>query len=846
MFLSLIGLLLVVTFAQASPPALSLSLQLNGSYNIFVDGELYFYSGDTTVTINGIVKSAHDKSLVISKVSNSSGTDGIGVFSQTDILWDADSLTGAFLTSFRVYSERPAIQFISTWPKGDLHANPPSFSNISSTFPSLVTVNEDNIGSAFQDPRSGNCGWTVNGAPNVIPSGGLLVLTPPLLRGTKSVSTRASVGYAAATSISSMKQVTEQAYKNGPKALNAGPSSSLIIEPGFTSSMVMVVSSSSGADSRAPVAAALGFPPGGVSATLMSLGDAIMDINGKVRPQTDSSGPIYTGLGYSTTGVYFYDPCDGGRWPNGTSPPGRSHMPGPNGINCVTYADTLTAVFNDLSTSSIPPIHNLLLDSWWYGEGIFNGVSMWEDSPSLMKTVQSFPQSLKSFVDTLDPKIALWAHNGMFVPSSPYVSNEQYGFVGGVLPQGGALWDYLFPKNRHDWRLQQIKQDHVGQSIGVLGTQTNTSTMDLWMGSMAASASRANVSVQYCCSPPSILHAGAAYQSAIGARASPDYVAGSTGMRPLYQWAIGVESAFHWLGAGLLPDKDTTITNSTYTQQGGNNVPKANQPSFYKFYEQNAVKHLLAAALSGGPTSFSDAVGSENATLIRAVCRSDGIILRSSRTFTAIDAEFNSIIFGSWGGRDINVERLHAAKDDQSLPNGDLGEISSSVSIIGGLYTFYLVTAAQLSAPFTLEPSDFAISSTDVPNLVSFSWNLDTFSPALPSPAFSPSTELITGHEYTDVPALTIIAPRIVSGSNQWIVLGESGKIVPISPQRIGSINIDTSGGLVISLLGGGNEPVTLSACLVTNPGSSWSGCKVYSFTCSAPGSVLFPSGQCS
>lgn len=844
-FLCIIALSLSIANADASPLALSLSLSNNGSYAIYVDGSLFFYSGDTTVIINGVTKSARDKTLVISSVTtNSTGSDGIGVYNQSDILWDADILSGAFVTSFRVYSDRPAIQFISTWPKGDLHANPPANLNTSSTFPSLITVNENNVGSAFQDPKSGNCGWTVAGAPGSVASGGLLVLTPPLIRGTP-VNPRASVGFAAATSISSMRQVTEQAYPNGPKALNSGPFPSLIIEPGFSSSMIMVVSSSSGADSRAPAASALGFPPGGVSATLLSLGDALMDIHGKTRPTPETSGAIYTGLGYSTTGVYFYNPCDGGRWPNGTSPKGRSHMPGPNGMNCVTYADTLTAVFNDLTTSTIPPIHHLLLDSFFYGEGIYNGVSEWEDSPSLMKAVQSFPQSIKSFVDTLDPRIALWAHNGMFVPTSPYVAEKQYGFVGGVLPQGPALWDYLFPSNRDNWRLKQIKQDHVGQSIGVLGIQTNTSTMDLWMGSMADAATRANVTVQYCCSPPSILHAGVAYQSAIGARASPDYVAGSTGMRPLYQWAIGVESAFHWLGAGLLPDKDTTITNSSYTQKGGDNVPKANQPSFYKFYEQNAVKHLLAAALSGGPTSFSDAVGAENSTLIRAVCRSDGIILRSSRTFTALDAEFNSIIFGSWSGRDDNVARLHAAKDDQSLPNGNLGEISSSVSIIGGVFTFYLVTAAELMEPFSLEPSDFAISSTDVPNLVAYSWDLNTFSPSLPSPAFSPTTELVTGHAYTDVPALTIIAPRIISGSNQWVVLGESGKLVPVSPQRICSIDADTDGGIVLTLLGGGNEPVMMSACLVTNPGSAWSGCNVYSFSCPAPGSISFPSGKC-
>jgi hypothetical protein len=829
----------------SSSSSLSISIENDGDYTIYVDGIERFASGDTTIILGGVLKSARYGSLVIASNTTSSGTDGIGSYTQIQLVWDADTLKNAFVTSFRIYLDRPAIQFISMWPQGDLHVVPSSTLNTSSTFPSLVMINETDFGSAFQDPKSGNCGWTAVGAPGLVSSGALLVLTTPLSQDAATV--RSSIGFAAATSISSMKQVTEPAYKNGPKALNSGPYPSLIIEPGFTSSMIMIVSSSSGFDPRASAAAALGFPPGGVNAALLALGDAIMDLHGKIRPTPEISGSIYTGLGYSTTGIYFYNPCDGGRFPNGTSPPGRSHMPGPNGDNCVTYADTLTAVMDNLSKSNIPPIHHLLLDSWWYGEGIYSGVSQWEDSSSLMNTVQSFPNSLKSFVDTLDPKIALWAHNGMFIPSSPYVTNPQYGFIGGVLPQGPALWDYLFPTNRNNWRLQQIKQDHVGQSIGVLGTITNTSTMDLWMSSMADAGTRANVSVQYCCSPPSILHAGAAFKAAIGARASPDYVAGSTGLRPLYQWAIGVESAFHWLGAGLLPDKDTTITNSSYSQKGGDALPKANQPSFYKYYEQNAVKHLLAATLSGGPTSFTDAVGAENITLIQSVCRADGIILRSSRTFTAIDAEFNSIIFGSWRGRRVNTTpetNFNVAKDDQSLPNGNLGEISSTVTIIGD-FTFYLVTAAELASPFDLASTDLAISTESIPSFVAFSWDLNTFTPLPPSPAFNPTIQLITGHLYTDVPALVIISPRISSGSIEWILLGEIGKMIPLSPQRISAINTDSNGGLQVSLLGAGSEPVQFSACLVKNPKVEWNGCQIYSFSCQAPGTISFPSGTC-
>ena len=839
--LGLLFLSLAAALHSDVPSALSLSLSSSGEYNVSIDGTVWFTSGDTSVTISETVYSARAGTLQLKSSSSSSGVDGVGSFESSTLSWKTAS-TAEWITEFRVYNSSPTLRFLATWPSGNGGSIVGGTASASSSFPSfVVSPNAPALGSMFNDPHSANCGWTVAGAPNVTASGALLVLTAPW--DSRVNSTRASVGFAAASNIATVRQIFAPAWQGGPVALSAGPLSELSLPVGYSMSTTLVASTSRGVDSRAAASATLGFPPGGVGATLRALGDSIMSLNQKTRPTPESAGPIYTGLGYSTTAFYFYNPCDGGRFLNGTAPQGRAHgMPG----LCSTYQDTIAYVRE--SVGNLPPIRHVLLDSFWYGEGIYEGVTLWEDAPTLMQRVQSFPAGLAAATSAWPASTVFWAHNGKFTNSSPYTTDPRFSFAAGEIPQGPALWDYLFSANSK-WRMAQIKQDHVGDYLRAAGTISNASTMNLWMGDMAQSALRHAVTVQYCCSPPSVLHAGAQYAAAIGARASPDYVANANGgVRPNFQWAIGVESAFHWLGFGLLPDKDTTLTNSTSTQHGGDGVPPSEAPSFYGFFEKNALKHMLAAALSGGPTSFSDAVAAANATLLRSVTRADGTVLRTSRTHTAIEAEFNSIMHGAWrGSAAVSTSTppplLRSAKPDSSLPNGDFGEVSSSVTLIG-LSTWHTITAAQLAAPLDLFPADIALSVADAGKYVANSWDFSTFGPGTVSPAFSPSLHITAGHAYEDTPALVVLAPRISVGSDEWAVLGEVGKAIPVSPQRITGVAAEAD-QLVVRFDGALGELVTLAMCRVNDVNDvPWS-CDVITITCPAPGTASVPNRTC-
>ena len=566
---------------------------------------------------------------------------------------------------------------------------------------------------------------------------------------------------------------------------------------------------------------------------MLNLGNALLSFYGKIRPSPDGQGKIFTQMGYTTTIYSFYDPCDCGQWPSGTcTAPGTPHgMPGP----CRTYEDNLRYIQSSLLAQGLPPTGHVMIDSWWYGEHIYNGVSLWEDTPALMDVVQTFPKGLAASYHGWPAGVEIWAHNGQWSKDSPYLT--QYPFAPGRIPQGRALWDHLFSAATDPakgWGLKQIKQDHVVDYLALAGTITNATTLESWWGGLTDAALTHGVSVQLCCTPPGILHQAVAYKAALSARTSPDYVANAPGgVRPLFQWAVGVDSAFHWLGLGLLPDKDGFISNST-SMQWSEGLPVANRPPFFNYTEAAGLKHLLHAVLAGGPVAAGDAVGAANVTLLNAACNAAGQVLRTSRTQTALDAEMDAIV---WGGWDDSVGTAWGSGADASFPNSGRGEIYSSVTTVT-LWTWHTVVASQLAAPFTLLPGDIAIAPPPAA-WAAVEWDFGTFAPRAVYPVFHGGVGGLTfpaSPDYAAPPSLTVLAPLIPDGdaAGEWVVMGEVGKIVPMSPQRVHSV-ITAGGQLRVGVLGSG-ENVTFAACWVQK---GWLSCEPKLATGVAPG-ILF------
>ena len=152
---------------------------------------------------------------------------------------------------------------------------------------------------------------------------------------------------------------------------------------------------------------------------------------------------------------------------------------------------------------------------------------------------------------------------------------------------------------------------------------------------------------------------------------------------------IGPDNAFHWSGLGLLPYKDTFISNATSTQKSGEWTNDTKQwPSFKGCksltmasvsappwssiltlgvvlfctdHERNAATHALMSLLSMASVTFGDAVGESNKTLLMQLCREDGMLLKADRPATAIDAQFQAMMFDAWPGDSSSGSSGHGA-----------------------------------------------------------------------------------------------------------------------------------------------------------------------------------------
>ena len=634
----------------------------NFSYVVSVDGKPWFdSSGDSlgfAFSADGKTFSVSEGTMEGSARSPASGSDPAGEYNEVAIEWrrsnaalDADA---EWVSVFRAYASRDAIVFRQEWPSGLANT-------AGSTFPSLRAV-DGSASFGTLEYTGSSCGFMVS-AKGDFPgisggtSKGYVVIAPRNPSDSTSSNTSAP-----ALAIGPVTEHFTNTARNGGDSLCYGMESSFTFTPpGYSIETVLTAAAArEGQAERASV------PPSGINSALLKFGDFLLARHGKQRARGDHN-TLTRYIGYSTTAFYFYNLCDcngpapkqggkpnihirercvtdGGSSPIPTEFLSKSAKPGV----CDSYEDTLLAVDAGLRAQGIPYKH-MLLDSWWYGEVINGGAALWEDVPECVGNA-SFPRSLQFFQSAIGKP--LWAHNGIWTQGSPY--RDQYEFAGPKgAPQGQPLWDHLFGSNSKKWNLTTIKQDHMAEQIGATPSGfTNVSVFKSWLTGMGDAASKYGVGVLYCCAPPSVHMNGVTVPSAYAVRASPDYVwaaSGRTLKLPTVQWALGPDNAFHWLGLGLLPYKDTFFSNSTMGQTAGLWSKDTNEwAQFLGYREQDAQTHALMALLSMGHVTFGDAVFASNKTLLMQLIRSDGVLLKTDRPATAIDAQFHAMMFGEW------------------------------------------------------------------------------------------------------------------------------------------------------------------------------------------------------
>lgn len=516
--------------------------------------------------------------------------------------------------------------FRQEWPNG---ANMSTHTQVTSGWPTL--------GSALSSPQLGYLQYEGSSAgmmtkTGYFPSG----ITGGIAAGALAVSDKTDVVVMSQLNNflgGGMDPVNASRAQGGYPAIAMGISGKYNRLPiGFSSEAVLVSESTAGSSS-------FGKPAGGFNRGITAWGDILLQRHGKARPSVKKSPADLTDLkanylGYSTTAFYHHNECDG----NSTTIP-----------NCITWEDTLVAVNDDLKARGVPSKW-MLIDSYWYGEDLFNGALLWEDDPMILaKSYKGkpprFPHGLKWFANRTG-LTGFQAHNGHWNPNTPYCNKSEpayyeQGWMKSAgdrceFPQGTALWNRLFERNKQ-WGLRSIKQDHINENAFF---PSNIEAWSDWFDGMGEAAQQHGITIMYCMAWAPVLLNSVTVAAADSTRASSDYIVGRAEPGGTNgQWAIGLDSIWHW-ALGLRPYKDTFYSNSS----GFVTNPSIN---IYKQKENCPTLHGLMAVLSTAPVAISDGVDMANVSLVQQLVRQDGLVLKPDEPVTATDTQIWKAIAGA-------------------------------------------------------------------------------------------------------------------------------------------------------------------------------------------------------
>lgn len=351
------------------------------------------------------------------------------------------------------------------------------------------------------------------------------------------------------------------------------------------------------------------------------------------------------------------------------------------------------------------------------------------------------------------------------------------------------------PSRLQDWLFNELE--------GVSLLTTNATAARTWLMQMQAGAALAGTTIQFCMAYPRHALQSVEMPAVTQIRASDDHVPGANYIH--LQWRLGYSSLLAWALA-VAPFKDGFY--STHVQPGG---------SVGNAVEISPALQAAISLLSMGPVAPGDGVGFSDAALIMRTCTTGGLLLKPSRSATAIDRALVNNVFRS-----------------DSLP---MGELYATYSLVSG-WAWDTLLAAAVNASVSITPSDLAPIRADAyvkdeafgtpaerlryrgPSdaslapragdlgTVAYSYNATTFDPAsLVVAPFSASAPIAVPVCYEVDFGVYHTAPVFANGV---ALLGDLTKFVPMSPARVRAVAIDGA-DVTVALVGEIGETVPFS-----------------------------------
>ena len=409
-------------------------------------------------------------------------------------------------------------------------------------------------------------------------------------------------------------------------------------------------------------------------------------------------------------------------------------------------------------------------------------------------------------------------------PTTPY-----------ALPTEAAFWVDLFhnaTRGPASWGLSVMKQDHQDQQIGCdwnHGTPVchrwrglaEPQILTNWLAQMAAGARSQGVTIEYGTTIARFILNTVTLPAGVvtHARGANDYC-----IRAMKDaWRIGAAAGLFW-SVGIYTTKDTFFSSSNETAPGG---------SLKGYHERYPELHAAVSALSAGPVSPSDAPGAANVSLLMRTCRADGVLLKPDAPAMPLDDFWIGHAFCAAASAASSAAAAQRTSCVVEPPAE--GELWATASRLGNMV--WPLVFASLTSPFTLRlpaifkhlrsvPSIHADGTVALPLWAppSLGWLL--FRPGAPLARQPPrlieanaTLSFEAGAAYGDftLNALSPVVAALGDGPD-WSLLGETDKFVPVSRQRIKSVEADRA-MVRVQLVGAAHELVTLRLGLAEKSG---------------------------
>lgn len=283
---------------DAATPSISASVDsASGVFHVTVNGAEWFSGGDTSVTFDGVKYSASAGTLALNGSVAVQGSDAVGSYTGTTLLWRAAGAGGAaarFETRVRVYADSAAVVFEQAFPDGAKNLSVGDIDAVSSSFPAFDLRSDAKVAAAA--PQRGYQQWASFGTPGSDPNAagpwppvGSSALAASWKRETGSLAVFA-VDLSATVVISPMTSFDAwgQEYDDPGRAFTWGVRGSAVsVPPGFTMATVAVASG------------------GGINRAMYAWGDVLLRVGGKERGAYREDVSLNY-LGYTTANGAFY------------------------------------------------------------------------------------------------------------------------------------------------------------------------------------------------------------------------------------------------------------------------------------------------------------------------------------------------------------------------------------------------------------------------------------------------------------------------------------------------------------------------------------------------------------